>query len=93
MSTKAKLQPAASPSRTRGADSTRAIIARSRPQDYDGHTEFARMSPAERLAWLDAAIVLVESRRGRTGRKAGEPEVSRWMTDAGKPEGQRRQKV
>jgi hypothetical protein len=70
MSTKAKLRPAASTGRTHRAASTRAIIARSRPQDFDGHTEFARMSPAERLAWLDSAVALVESRRTRTGRKA-----------------------
>lgn len=40
----------------------RAIIARSRPEDYDGHTEFARLTPRERLAWLDAAVVLRETR-------------------------------
>lgn len=44
--------------------SVRDIIARSRPEDYDGHTEFARLTPRERLAWLDAAVVLWESRGG-----------------------------
>jgi hypothetical protein len=49
--------------------SAREIIARSRPEDYDGHTEFARMTPRERLAWLDAAVVLLEMRR--TARSGG----------------------
>jgi hypothetical protein len=39
----------------------RKIIARSRPEDYDGHTEFARLSPQQRLEWLDAAVVFIES--------------------------------
>jgi hypothetical protein len=42
---------------------TREIIARSQPTDYDGHTEFGRMTPAERLAWLDAAVAFIETRR------------------------------
>lgn len=42
----------------------RAIIARSRSEDYDGHTEFARLTPRERLAWLDAAVTLWEARGG-----------------------------
>lgn len=46
---------------------TREIIARSQPADYDGHTEFGRMTPAERLAWLDAAVVLIETSRQRAG--------------------------
>jgi hypothetical protein len=31
----------------------------SRPEDYDGHTEFDRMTPSQRLAWLDEATLLV----------------------------------
>jgi hypothetical protein len=42
----------------------RENIARSQPADYDGHTEFSRMTPAARLAWLDAAVVFIESRGG-----------------------------
>jgi hypothetical protein len=42
-----------------------AIIARSKPEDYDGHTEFDRLSPQERLEWLDAAVQFIESRRAR----------------------------
>jgi hypothetical protein len=39
------------------------IICRTSLEDYDGHTEFARMTPAERLAWLDQAVLFIESRR------------------------------
>jgi hypothetical protein len=38
----------------------RLIIADSRPEDYDGHTEFERLSPSDRLDWLDAAVTLIE---------------------------------
>ena len=41
----------------------RAVISRTTPADYDGHTGFARMSAAERLAWLDHAVLFIESRR------------------------------
>lgn len=34
-------------------------VRNSRPQDYDGHTEFDRMSPSQRLAWLDEATMFV----------------------------------
>lgn len=26
------------------------------PADFDGHTEFHRLTPAQRLAWLSAAV-------------------------------------
>lgn len=35
------------------------ILRRSQPEDYDGHTAFDRMTPAARLAWLDAAAEFV----------------------------------
>jgi len=35
------------------------VIRGSRREDYDGHTEFARLSPGERLAWLEGAIRFV----------------------------------
>jgi hypothetical protein len=38
----------------------RQIIARSKPEDYDGHTEFERLSPSDRLDWLDAAVTFIE---------------------------------
>lgn len=39
-------------------------IRRSRPEDYDGHTGFDRMTPAARLAWLESAVDFI-SRRGK----------------------------
>jgi hypothetical protein len=48
----------------------REIVARSQPQDYDGHTEFSKMSPAERLDWLGhAALFIEESQRNLTAPK------------------------
>ena len=34
-------------------------VRHSRPEDYDGHTEFDRMTPSQRLAWLDEATIFV----------------------------------
>jgi len=39
-----------------------------RTQDYDGHTEFDRMSPAQRLAWLDEATLFVWKQKARASR-------------------------
>jgi len=43
-------------------------VRRSRPEDYDGHTEFDRMSPAQRLAWLDEATLFVWKQKVLTSR-------------------------
>jgi len=40
-------------------------VRHSRPQDYDGHTEFDRMTPSQRLSWLDEATLLVLSHKNR----------------------------
>jgi hypothetical protein len=42
-------------------------VRRSRPEDYDGHTGFATMTPAARLVWLDGAAEFVfrQTRRSR----------------------------
>jgi hypothetical protein len=49
----------------------RRIIARSKPEDYDGHTEFERLSPSDRLDWLDAAVTFIEeSQRNLKGTSA-----------------------
>lgn len=39
------------------------VIATTCEEDFDGHTEFYRLSPAERLAWMESAVLLIESRR------------------------------
>ena len=38
-------------------------VRHSRPQDYDGHTEFDRMTPGQRLTWLDEVTLLVFSHK------------------------------
>jgi hypothetical protein len=48
-----------------------AIVAGSTPEDYDGHTEFDRLSPRARLEWLDAAVQFADSaRRAREARSS-----------------------
>jgi hypothetical protein len=42
---------------------TREIIEQTTSEDYDGHTEFSRMTPAQRLAWLDQAVLFIQSRK------------------------------
>jgi hypothetical protein len=35
------------------------VLRQSQPTDYDGHTHFDRMLPAQRLAWLESAVQFV----------------------------------
>jgi hypothetical protein len=41
------------------------VIKRSCASDYDGHTGFAQMTPAARLAWLEDAVEFVAQYSGR----------------------------
>ena len=41
----------------------------SQPEDYDGHTEFDRMTPSQRLAWLDEATIFVFNQGAATKKK------------------------
>jgi hypothetical protein len=34
-------------------------VRRAKPRDFDGHTEFYRLSPRQRLAWLDEAVAFI----------------------------------
>lgn len=43
----------------------RAIIAQSTSADYDGHTEFERMTPEQRLKWLDQAVLFIVAQKQR----------------------------
>lgn len=36
-------------------EETRQIIKKTSPADFDGHTGFSRMTPDQRLSWLDEA--------------------------------------
>ena len=53
------------PSSRPDPETIRRIIAASRPEDYQGRTEFDRLSPRARLAWLDAAVVFIAEQRQR----------------------------
>ena len=60
-------------------EAARKVIGRTNAEDYDGHTEFVRMTPAERLRWLDQAVLFIESRKKPTGG---------WQVAEDRPEGQ-----
>jgi hypothetical protein len=45
-------------------------LARTRPEDFDGHTEFASLTPAERLDWLCEAIAFVTEFKGALKRES-----------------------
>jgi hypothetical protein len=45
------------------SNAIRAIIAQTKPEDYNGHTEFSRMNPAERLTWLDQAVLFIAAQK------------------------------
>jgi hypothetical protein len=45
-----------------------AIIEASTPADYDGHTAFAQMTPAQRLEWLDSAVAFICEFGGTAGK-------------------------
>ncbi|MEO5717682.1 MAG: hypothetical protein ABIR29_03820 [Chthoniobacterales bacterium] len=42
-----------------------AVLASCQPQDFDGHTEFARLTPEERLEWLYQAASFVYEFKGK----------------------------
>ena len=35
------------------------VVRRATPSDFDGHTEFHRLSPRQRLVWLDEAVAFI----------------------------------
>jgi hypothetical protein len=41
------------------------LLRRSAPEDFDGHTGFDRMTPADRLEWLDMAVQFVSEAKQR----------------------------
>jgi len=47
----------------------RAVVRQSHPEDYDGHTHFDRMSPADRLAWLETAVQFVSEAKNQLSRR------------------------
>ncbi len=47
------------------------ILASCHPEDFDGHTEFPRLTPEERLEWLYQAATFVYEFRGKASDSAG----------------------
>jgi len=42
-----------------------AQIDRCKPEDFDGHTEFYRLTPEQRLDWLAQAVCFVAEFKGK----------------------------
>jgi hypothetical protein len=40
-------------------------LARCKPEDFDGHTEFYRLTPEQRLEWLCQAAAFVHEFKGK----------------------------
>ena len=54
-----------------------AALRQSQPHDYDGHTHFDRMLPAERLAWLESAAQFVAEVNGSLRTHRLDPKIDR----------------
>jgi hypothetical protein len=46
-------------------------LAQCTPHDFDGHTEFYRLTPAQRLDWLSEAARFVYEFKGKANAAAG----------------------
>jgi hypothetical protein len=46
-------------------------LAQCRPEDFDGHTEFYRLMPEQRLEWLWETAMFVYEFKGRANSGAG----------------------
>lgn len=44
-------------------------ISRCAPEDFDGHTDFAKLTPLQRLEWLEHLSWFVYENRGRALRE------------------------
>jgi len=44
-------------------------LAATRPEDFDGHTEFSKLTPEQRLEWLYQAATFVSENRGLARKK------------------------
>lgn len=59
-------QPTPPANQKSSPETVREILARTKPEDYDGHTEFSRMSALERLRWLDQAVLFIAAQKRST---------------------------
>ena len=46
-------------------------LAQCKPEDFDGHTEFHRLTPEQRLEWLCQAATFVYEFKGKANSGAG----------------------
>ena len=46
------------------------VLTACRPEDFDGHTDFQRLTPEQRLDWLCQAATFVHEFRGKARRAA-----------------------
>jgi hypothetical protein len=46
-------------------------LAQCKPEDFDGHTEFYRLTPEQRLEWLCQAATFVCEFKGKANSDAG----------------------
>ncbi len=47
-------------------------LAQCKPEDFDGHTEFYRLTPEQRLEWLCRAAAFVHEFKGKAHAAANE---------------------
>ncbi len=45
------------------------VLKQSTPSDFDGHTDFYRLTPSQRLDWLAQAAAFVHEFKGAARRK------------------------
>ncbi len=50
-----------SPATRHSIGTLQEILQKTKPEDFDGHTEFHRLTPEQRLAWLDQAVAFIQT--------------------------------
>lgn len=59
------------------AASREEILRRCRPEDFDGHTNFASLTAEQRLDWLDQAAQFVAECKGLARRPSDAQQAAR----------------
>ena len=62
------------------ADADLAVVRTSSPADFDGHTEFHRLTAWQRLVWLDEAVAFIDAVKSTNQAAAHDPEGSDKIT-------------
>jgi hypothetical protein len=53
------------PSNIAPSEDFERALARCAPEDFDGHTEFHRLTPEQRLDWLSQVATFIYEHKGR----------------------------